>query len=361
MKTRLLSAVVPWLVLAPSMPAEAPPVLATPSSFTRFVEDETGARLQTGIGSYRNKDGVTVDLIGAIHIADRAYYERLNRRFERYPAMLYEMVGESFEKRKQWSKARAKVEAAIKKDAPEKSDPKAEERVKAIEAYVNSADPLNKDGAAAITKKELKAAEKEKAAASRMSWLHPLYETMERTLGLSGQLSVVDYTKPNFVHADMTAVQFAAMQKQKGESFLSLMWKSFETQLTRPEKPSQNPGLLKILEVLMSKDRTTELKRIVGRMFGDIEDQLSGIEGEDGSVILTERNKVALKVMEKQIGKGQKNLAIFYGAAHLQDMEKRLLAMGFTRVGFEWMTAWDLPPEKAAAGSGAVDGSANGK
>src|SRR5580704_14254 len=85
--------------------AEAPQTNAPekPSpSFTRFVEDPTGAHLQTGVASYINKDGVRVDLIGAVHIADKAYYDRLNARFTRYEVLLYEMVGESFETRKKW-------------------------------------------------------------------------------------------------------------------------------------------------------------------------------------------------------------------------------------------------------------------
>src|SRR6267154_1756313 len=100
---KLLSAGVLWLAFL--LPAGAEPQEAKAqekAKFTRFVEDETGARLQTGVHSYRNKDGVAVDLIGAIHIADKAYYTKLNARFTRYDAMLYEMVGESFEQRKKW-------------------------------------------------------------------------------------------------------------------------------------------------------------------------------------------------------------------------------------------------------------------
>jgi hypothetical protein len=36
--------------------------------------------------------GVTVDLIGAVHIGDVAYYKKLNRQFTQYDALLYELV-----------------------------------------------------------------------------------------------------------------------------------------------------------------------------------------------------------------------------------------------------------------------------
>ena len=41
------------------------------------------------------------------------------------------------------------------------------------------------------------------------------------------------------------------------------------------------------------------------------------------------------------------NLAIFYGAAHFPDMEKRMIEkMGFERKGVRWVTAWELPARK---------------
>jgi hypothetical protein len=35
-------------------------------------------------------------------------------------------------------------------------------------------------------------------------------------------------------------------------------------------------------------------------------------------------------------------LAVFYGAAHLPDLEKRLRGVGFGRMAERWLTAWDL-------------------
>ncbi|RYD33419.1 MAG: hypothetical protein EOP87_11005, partial [Verrucomicrobiaceae bacterium] len=45
--------------------------------FIRVEEDAKAARLQTGVTRYQ-KDGAVVDLIGAVHIGDRAYYQDLN-------------------------------------------------------------------------------------------------------------------------------------------------------------------------------------------------------------------------------------------------------------------------------------------
>ncbi len=46
--------------------------------FIRVNETEETAKLQTAVFGYV-KDGVRVDLIGAIHLADKRYYEFLNK------------------------------------------------------------------------------------------------------------------------------------------------------------------------------------------------------------------------------------------------------------------------------------------
>ena len=67
-------------------------VAAQAENFIRVDEDDAAARLQTAVTRYE-KDGASVDLIGAIHIADKAYYEKLGDRFKTYDALLFEMIG----------------------------------------------------------------------------------------------------------------------------------------------------------------------------------------------------------------------------------------------------------------------------
>jgi hypothetical protein len=287
-----------FVLRAEEKPAGGEPTLA--ADFVRFREDEKGAQLQTAIATYRNPFGVTVELIGAIHIADKAYYEALNQRFIGCEVVLYEMVGEDLEA----------GEDGVAPKAPPPEEASAEQ-----------------------------------AARARMKWLHPLYDTLKNTLKLESQMEGIDYSKKNFVHADMTSRQFAAMQDQRGEGFLQLWLRSVQAQIAKPETAPNSPGLLKILEILCRPDSPTELKRILGRMFDQVEKLMAGIETENGSVILTERNKVALHVMKTEIARGRRHLGIFYGAGHLPDMEQRLLAMGYKREKVEWLTAWDLPPE----------------
>jgi hypothetical protein len=65
---------------------------ADAGEFIRVDEDDAAARLQTAVTRYE-KGGASVDLIGTIHIADKAYYQNLNTRFAGYDALLFEMIG----------------------------------------------------------------------------------------------------------------------------------------------------------------------------------------------------------------------------------------------------------------------------
>ncbi|MCF7787445.1 MAG: TraB/GumN family protein [Prosthecobacter sp.] len=260
-----------------------------PTNFIRFVEEDESDSLQTAVVSYENPQKVKVDLVGAIHIADKAYFDALNVRFKGYEAVLYELVGPSFEER-------GKPE--VKKQA------------------------------------------------EKLQWVGQLQTMMRDTLKLHGQLEGIDYTAKNFVHADMDMSQFTQTQTQKQESFLTLYLKAAQAQKEVNEKrgvDSDAAGLVMLLKIFTMKDSSTELKRMIAQEFDSVEDIMAGIETGDGTVLVGERNKVALQVMDKEIAAGKKRIAIFYGAAHLGDMEERLMKRGFKRTKVEWLKAWDLP------------------
>jgi hypothetical protein len=63
-----------------------------PSDFVRFVKVGDGGHLDTAVTTYE-KDGVKVIFYGAVHIADRAIYQEMNKRFKTCDALLYELVG----------------------------------------------------------------------------------------------------------------------------------------------------------------------------------------------------------------------------------------------------------------------------
>lgn len=269
-------------------PTKSPPAKKG-TDFIRFVEEEKADSLQTGLASYISPDGVVVDLVGAVHIADKAYFNELNARFRTYDAVLYELVGRPVQHRE-----------------------------------------------------ELKVAEGEK----KLQWLGQMQETMRKTLELESQLQCIDYKAPNFVHADMSTEGFLDTQKDKKENFLMLWMKAVVAQAATTDSRKSEPGLVELLAILSRDDSAVELKRMVGQQFDSVEQLMAGIESGNGTVIIGERNRHALEILEKQISAGKKNLAIFYGAAHLPDMEQQLLKKGYKLQKLDWLKAWDLPNEE---------------
>src|SRR5947209_2845430 len=83
------------LLLLASVPvyAREKPASEKKPEFIRFVEDKNGGgKLQTAIVTYKNSDGVTVHLVAALHVGEKSYYKGLSQTFDGYDALLYEMI-----------------------------------------------------------------------------------------------------------------------------------------------------------------------------------------------------------------------------------------------------------------------------
>jgi hypothetical protein len=293
--TRKHFPLVAWLAallcLGLSVRADAPATTQgdRSSAFLRFVDDgKGGGTLQTSITDYKNAAGVVVHLVAAVHVGEPGYYQSLNQQFKSYDALLYELV------------------SPRGAGAPE-------------------------PGATPVS-----------AISMFQHWL-------KDALSLDFQLDDVDYKADNFVHADLDYETFEAMQSQRGESMLGIMLQQMLHQMAAQDATNKNQdfGLIDLVILLRSPDRPRQLKLLLAQQFGDIEDQMSGLAGPNGSVIITERNKKALAVLQNTIDAGKKNVGIFFGAAHMPDMSQRLEAMGFKPTGqVTWRIAWDMtaPP-----------------
>ena len=108
---------------------------------------------------------------------------------------------------------------------------------------------------------------------------------------------------------------------------------------------SKDPGRntdAELLLALVSKDRAIRLRRVLAEQM----DSMGGMElfgGPNGSTIITGRNQKAMEVLADQIDQGKRNIAIFYGAAHLPDMHRRLVdQFQMTKTDQRWLAAWSL-------------------
>ncbi len=160
------------LLLLSQMTTAAPPPPRPPPKqapqFLRLTRDKNNVplALQTAVVRFAPAAGgkaPTVDLVAAVHVADAAYYRQLNRGFQAYDAVLYELV------------------------APEESKtPRLGDRP--------SDNPISL-----------------------------LQNGMKDLLDLEFQLKGIDYTAKNMVHADMSPDEFARSMEKRGESVWTML------------------------------------------------------------------------------------------------------------------------------------------
>ncbi len=263
-------------------------------SFLRVTREEDGEprSLDTAVVRYAGdpqvEDGLTVDLVAAVHIGSEQYYATLNRLFRDYDAVLYELV------------------------APENNRvPKAGQR------------PSGAIGSA--------------------------QQGLTGALGLSFQLQEIDYSQANFVHADLSPQQFDAAMQKRGESWWTMFSRLMQEGMTQARRKaaagdtSGEVGIGELFGLLFSSDRELQLRRIMAEQFTDMEVLTAAFGGESGSTIITDRNAAALDVMRQQIAKGRERVAIFYGAAHMADFDQRLRKdFDLKPMETTWVEAWDL-------------------
>ena len=150
----------------------------TKDRFLRIERDPAGHELalQTAIIRFESdaaaRKGFVVDLIGAVHVGEKAYYEALNKQFEGYDAVLYELV--------------APEGTRVPKGAKPGGHP--------------------------------------------VSYLQ---NGMKDLLGLEHQLEYIDYTRANLVHADMSPDDFAKSMKDRGESVGTMLLRMMAAGMAR--------------------------------------------------------------------------------------------------------------------------------
>ena len=265
--------------IAEPQPAEKPAEEAKAGKFIRIERDadDEPLALQTAIAHLVPADpakaGLQIDLIGAVHIGEKDYYEALNKRFEGYDVVLYELV--------------APAGTKVPKGAKPSGHP-----------------------------------------------IAMLQNGLKDMLQLEHQLEKIDYTKENMVHADMSPDEFAKSMKDRGESFFGMFFRMMGQAMAKqsaenakaPDGKKKGAGDIDLLAAFFDKDRAGTLKRMMAEQFEDLEGMMDALNGPKGSTIITERNKVVLKKLDEQIAAGKKKIAIFFGAGHMSHIEKQLEA-----------------------------------
>ena len=258
-----------------------------PTDFIRIDQDDTHARLQTSITSYQ-KDNKTVTLIGAIHIGDAEYYQTLNQEFTNHDALLFELIGGE----------------NIAKNLNGKPRPAQEPDGRPAEG------------------------------------LRDLYNTFASTMQLAQQIDLVDYTPPHFIHADLTAAEYARVTAEKGDDLLSFALETSVNTSEITEKPFGGMNMGIVMRAILSGDGSA-MKLEYMKLMEQGDESSAAITGQN--IVIDDRNTKCFQVLAKELATEKNTFGIFYGAAHFPDMEERLNALGFKKVEHRWITAWNVP------------------
>ncbi|MDH3336925.1 MAG: hypothetical protein OER22_01335 [Gammaproteobacteria bacterium] len=259
----------------------------TSTTFARVSTDENDQpkALQLAIATYVPQDReqvLSVDLISAIHIGDSSYYAELNQRFKKYDALLYELV------------------------APEN---------------------------AAVSNR----------LAKRKGFISSAQIGMTKLLDLSFQLDEINYDQANFVHADLSPQELRDSMDDRGESLYVYFWRIFFASLDQYAKDPLGLKDWAMLSAVLSSDQDDALKTMIAYEMTNIE-QVRDIFGEDSdSAVIGARNQRAVDVLKREVEAGARHIGIFYGVAHMPDLEERLLdQLGLTYDRTNWVDAWRL-------------------
>lgn len=236
------------------------------------------------IGQNSRGEPVSVDLIGVVHVGEPEYYARLNAIFEAYDCLLYELV------------------------APEGTRIPAGGR----------------------------------DAAEGMNPVAALQMGMKSVLGLEFQLDHIDYQRSNFVHADMSPDEFLESMKNNDESIGGMFLRALGSSMAMQQNSGRSADA-DLMMALFSSNRTLAMRRAMADQMQNMEASMAIFRGKSGSTIIDHRNAKALSVLRREMDEGKKKLALFYGAGHLPDMQRRLQdEFGMQRAGQYWLTAWRL-------------------
>ncbi|XP_072972182.1 uncharacterized protein [Typha angustifolia] len=321
----------------------------TISDFMRFQKGDGGGgtgELQTAVVSYKKRlpwlllnPFLQVDLVSTIHIADKQYFEILQKGLKYYDCVLYEMVAsrESLENRK------------------------------------NS-----------TSTKRLKA-----SRSKGFNILGFIQRQMANILSLDFQLDCLDYEEDNWLHADLDYETFRLLQLERGESFFTFardmtlkstkalvqpfsvpddlgFWRSKLLWASRV-LPMPLVGFLIIggvcapmdsqareypeLEALSRLDVGAAMKIFLARR---LTSELTGMTAaiEEKSVIIGERNRVATEELQRAIDSGHKRIAVLYGGGHMPDLGRRLREeFDMVPSQVQWVTAWSIQDRKLDSNS----------
>jgi hypothetical protein len=159
-----------------------------------------------------------------------------------------------------------------------------------------------------------------------------MYHAFADAVGLDFQLFDIDYSKPNFQNSDLSwdeVNDLAAKQGKEAQGKVSMIEK-----LISPDSP-----IKPLLAMIKEDPGSQEAMRVVLVEALAKPGMMMSFLGEGTSnVIVKKRNEKVLQDLKGEMTRP--SIAIFYGAAHMPDMEKSIVSgLQYKESGEKWLTA----------------------
>ncbi len=179
-----------------------------------------------------------------------------------------------------------------------------------------------------------------------------LQPALARAVGLRFQLHAVDYLRPHFVNSDVSPGELVALLSGHPPDDLTAEGLArLEATLASMQGDGLNAGMIRLFLGMIERHPPFALgvRWALVEILGAVRGDLASIQGlpqdlEDLlRVLLRERNAAVMRDIERRLAAedAPTDLAVFYGAAHMHELEVRLGAeLGFHPVKTVWLPAF---------------------
>ncbi len=288
-----------------------PPVVANPipQPYTRIGNPDTNTvQLQIALRRFApdRRGGPTIWLAGVMHVGEPDYYHAIQRFLDSQTIVLFEGINANSHPR------HVHDSPTVAAPAPPKTDGKAG---------------------------------------------YSMQATLAHSLGLVFQLDAIDYDRTNFLNSDLSVDQIqrimAAGQPPAAPSHAGGGNASFDSLLQIMDGSSFLGSLFRIgMQFIAASPKMQAIAKLtlieaIGRLKGDLSD-VQGLPPEWKQliqVLIQARDQNLMDDLKDELKKIPRSgsIAVFYGAGHMDDLEKRITSdLHYRPIEERWMAAFSV-------------------
>ncbi len=174
-----------------------------------------------------------------------------------------------------------------------------------------------------------------------------LQRELARMLGLEFQLDRIDYAQPGWVVSDMTFAQLEKAFERRGVTD-GMVQGSLRGGGLSGDAIGTVMTIVKFMDAASGGSASEAVKLLMVQVLGNRAATDGAMLGEEGKVILDDRNELVWADLQKRLGTAPpQRIAIFYGAAHMADFARRLHEVGYTAGEVTWSTTLSADARRA--------------